>query len=127
MAPLTTPTRSMEFSWGASMMGGCVAIAGGAFFGTLLATVSMRLSMANGLSADQALATAAVYEISPLTILGPLLALLSEGAGGYVAAKLGGAKARTQALAASFLPVLFLAIMYVNPGSQFGLAPTHSL
>jgi hypothetical protein len=47
------------FSWSAALLGGSVAIAGGAFFGTLVAAVSVRLLMAQGSSAEQAYATLA--------------------------------------------------------------------
>ena len=122
MAQLTPTTGTTVFSWGAATLGGCVAIAGSAFFGTLIASVSLRLSMAEGLSLEQANSALASGGVSVFTVLAPLLSLLAGVAGGYVAAKYGCAKALAQAAAASLFPLLFMAVMYVNPGSQSGPA-----
>ncbi len=120
MASDTMATRSPDFSWGAAILGGCVAIAGGAFFGTLVSTVSVRLAMADGLSVEQANSAYMGSGFSLLTIVPLILTLLSEAAGGYVAAMFGRTKAFAHAAGASMLPLLFLAIMWGNPSSQFG-------
>lgn len=108
------------FSWSAALLGGSVAIAGGAFFGTLVATLSVRLLMARGNSAEQAYATLASSGITPLTSLSVLLGFLSGVAGGYVAAKYGGSRRMLQAVVAGACPILFTLVMYLSPSSQPG-------
>lgn len=120
MLPSAVSPVPEKISWSAALLGGCVAVAGGAFFGTLIATVSIRLAMILGYSVQQATMALMVPGINIVTGLGTMLNLLSGAAGGYVAAKYGNANLLTQSAAASVLPLLFMAVMYLNPGSQFG-------
>jgi hypothetical protein len=120
MTETTAQTGFPGFSWSAALLGGSVAIAGGAFFGTLVATLSVRLLMAQGSSADQAYATLASSGITPLTGLSVLLGFLSGVAGGYVAAKHGGNRRMLQAVVAGAYPILFTLVMYLSPSSQPG-------
>ena len=120
MEPFATTARPADISWGAAILGGCVAIAGGAFFGTLIGNVALRLFMADGLSYAQAWSAMMAYILTPWAIMSALMSLLTGLAGGYVSAAFGGPRAVAQAAWASVLPLLFLAVMYFNPSSQFG-------
>lgn len=120
MPSLPMTPRQLKFSWAASLLGGCVAIAGAAFFGTLVANLSMFMSMAGGMSAEQANATLMTEGMLLTTMLAPLLSFMAAAAGGYVAARLGSARALAQAAVSSLFPLLFLAVMYFAPGSHFG-------
>jgi nitrate/nitrite transporter NarK len=122
MPQTTNDAISREFSWSAALLGGSVAIAGGAFFGTLISVVSVRLLMSRGSTAEQAYVTLASSGFTPLTSLSVLLALLSGVLGGYVAAKYGGERRMLQALVASACPILFTLVMYLSPSSQLGPA-----
>jgi hypothetical protein len=106
--------------WEGAVLGGSVAIAGGAFFGTLVAAISLRMTIAAGSSAEQAYSALATGTSWTSTILSALLTLAACFSGGYVAAKLAGSRPLVQAAAASLFPLLFTAVMYLNPASQPG-------
>lgn len=109
---------NVRIRWEAAVLGGSVAIAGGAFFGTLIATISLRMTIADGMSAEQAYSALATGSSWATTILSALVTLAAGFGGGYVAAKLAGSRPLAQAAAASLFPLLFTAVMYLNPASE---------
>jgi hypothetical protein len=122
MSEITTASEPRAFIARASILGGSVAIAGAAFFGTATSIVYVRLQMARGVSAQQAYATLASswYNFDPLVSLSVFLTLLAAGYGGYIAASFGGSRAMLQAAVAGMLPVIFYLVMYLNPESKLG-------
>lgn len=116
--PTTNPRRG--FGWGAALLGGATAIAGAAFFGTLLANLTVRMAMTNGLSRDQAYASLASSSTS-ITVLLTLLTIAVPGAvGGYFSAKHGRGHPLVQGGGAGAIALLFVVVMYFNPSSQPG-------
>jgi hypothetical protein len=120
MSEITTAVEPRQFTMSASVLGGAVAIAGGAFFGTLCANLSVWLLMARGIPAEQAYTVLASSGFTALTSLSVLLAFLSGIWGGYVSAKYGGMRVILQAFVASLFPILFALVMYLGPSSQSG-------
>ncbi len=120
MTKQTPKNANLAIHWEAAVLGGSVAIAGGAVFGTLVAAISLRMTMASGLSAEQAYSEMAAAASWTTTILSAIFTLAACFGGGYVAAKFGGSRPLAQATAASLFPLLFMAVMYLNPSSQPG-------
>ena len=116
-----SPTNTnLAIHWEAALLGGSVAIAGGSFFGTLVAAISLRMTIASGSSAEQAYSALAAGASWTTTILSAFLTLAACFGGGYVAAKFGGSRPLAQATAASLFSLLFMAVMHLNPSSQSG-------
>src|SRR4051794_128559 len=120
MTETTTASKPRAFLPSASIIGGAVAIAGGAFFGTACSVLSVRPSMARGMPPAQAYASLATNRFDALSGLSMVLSFLAAAYGGYIAAKHGGARTTLQALAAGLLPIAFTLVMYSSPGSRLG-------
>lgn len=106
-----------RFRWVPSLVGGMAAIGGAALLGTLVTNVSLWLSLAKGLTLQEAYARMGFDFSSPTEVLSFGAVLLSGFFGGYVAALYGSGRHLIQALAAGAVGTAFFIVMSLGPSN----------
>jgi hypothetical protein len=103
------------FSWKSALVGGMAAIGGSALLGTLVANTSLRLSLASGLTLEEAYARISSSFTSPVALLSLAVVLLSGFFGGYVSALYGSGRHLSQGLVAGVVASSFFGAMSLGP------------
>jgi hypothetical protein len=111
---LNNPDR---FSWRAAFLGAAVGIAGPAYSGTLLSAVTLQISLAQGMSAQQAYALLGQSSLSLPAVISVLANTCFALTSGWVSAAYGRGTPVLQGVATALLAATFPILMFLNSSS----------
>lgn len=114
------PTKSPDgipprhwLSWRAALFGGAVAIAASAFFGTLVANVTLWYLTLRGLPLQEAYS--ALFESTEQIVIGQAVGFLCNAGGGYAAASMASRRVVLHSMLAGAASLVFVAVAYATP------------
>ena len=100
-------------NWRAAFLGGAVAIAASAFFGTLVANITLWVLVLRGVPLEQAYAD--MWTSISSILIGEAVTILCNAAGGYAAASLASTRFVVHSFLAGAMNLVFGVIAYATP------------
>jgi hypothetical protein len=117
--PYKSPQSRLEdpprqgLSWRAAFLGGAVAIAATAFFGTLESNITLWVLTQRGLSAQEAYGQ--LFDSTGQNFVSAIVNFLCNAVGGYTASSLASKRFVVHGISAGVISLLFVAVMYATP------------
>jgi len=100
-------------NWPAALLGGAVAIAATAFFGTLVSNLALLILMWRDVPFQEAYSE--LFYSTEQIVIGQAVAFLCNAAGGYAAASLTSPRPVTHGLIAGATSLVFVLVTYATP------------
>jgi hypothetical protein len=110
------PTSRRWLKWPAALLGGAVAIAATAFFGTLVTNLALWILIGRGVPLQEAYSE--LFYSTEQIVVGQAVGFLCNAAGGYAAASLASTRPVTHGLIAGATSLVFVLVTYATPAAS---------